>query len=1681
VKPVFSFRNCTILAGPILSSLSVYFILSSLLLFPSDIAIALSVILFSLLLGLSCYLLLVRDESSRKENALSLIKGNNNDSYDNSSHHTKDGADKKNSASNLIFITIYVITIIIVGTSKPLGVSGELFIAWSQLFASPTQILQLGGAFLLTFFFPGYVFVYFLTKVHPLEHLPKILLSFIFSMLIAGLSVYVVAIIIGVPAESLNLIIIGIDVSVLIPYIIYSKMKRTLSLNLDTIGSFFSQSLSKFPMVVTKENLVLFIIFASLFGMAIFYTCYLEKGVIVGDQWFHHGRALLINSGTFRDFTASDEGRYDPPFFPALIAGFFSLSGVPSVNAYVSLNILNMMAIFAFYYFFSRWVPSNQRKAVILATVLFVLSSGFGWILVLDNSLTNSYHPTQESSLENLHWASIKSSDIRTPNTFFNVGHPTFTSPLIILGLPAGFVLLGVLKEHNAKQSKLRFICIVTMIVAFGVLSHPEFYLFIIIGSILLLAFQLSSRNLIYASFILALSFCVLVNLLSPQNYYTVVKILNAPLLILSLVFVSILWGLYRTRILSNLFRSKFINDSFLFTKFKNFTSKNTTKIAVISILAYLYLFTFVVLEALSVDDIQIQVGTSTQRNIPWYLYPVKLGVVGLLGLAFILSYLFKRFEKEIFVFGIIAVVALIAGPYYDEHRLGKYIMVGMVGFASLLIYKVIFFLQRPNYDLRYQSHSSTCQLKPLFSSLLIGLVISSAALSVFMLAGYKTLGYKSPLFQEDFFRINFPSQSEMNLLKFFRTDLPNLNTHFIAIQANDTQTENLFSKLVGFSATPRARILQNPQSLNASSLEGLYSSLQNDNIMYVILLKTNADRIEQIPMPFHFALDNFPRVYQDDTYIVLKVPDMAPPLSLRAVDIGLVYDKKYELPPLSIIPNDTNYSNGNILQYNYKFFNNIQNGSKFVKIEKIENGIGIESKGNEKEILTLRGDEKARTLWSSPINVQNKVNYVEAKYRLVAENKTRNDFGIRMEDKTNNQQYYVTIDKNSLDLKQKSLLENMSNKERILSQYRELPIEQRGLWHTLKILVLKDTINVYLDDMLKIKAPKSSFVENFSSISKIGITGNKNIVQFEPLKIGYLSESALESYQKNNMRDTYNRHYYPLSALALSKIGYDTFIDGDSSAFSKNNVILTSDPRLELGANEKWIANVSGTQDRGVISEEEFNRYLEYVKLGGTLIVMNQDSNISNHDNSNKSEQGAFSKLLSFRYGDKTLFNGIASDRERNPVNKIQRNTFLNISGLATNVIFSNSSDIKVKSYYVDVEKDNNGKYKSVAPFAIEKKYGKGKLVLVNIAGYFDALYKSDNQEFTSINDIPKLIGLESKSNMNYVVPPKDTTIFADAKIIGNVKISNYTGVTIKSSDLLLEDIIGRASAYNLTINKISVSPHMQIQTNTSNDNGGLQVQNLEKNTTNNQKDIFNTVTIKGLKLFGHYGVIINSTGNQFRLSPTSSYFDYIGLAIPVQFDMLLNFSKGGYGEFTIISCTNTDCQQQQVRIPEGDEVYFHNIKFDTPSIPSLPVYLKSPKIMINNGTVKFKLDSNFNNPSQPTGNIVANGNIAVNFGHVETYNSFNKNGTKTDFVIYLKSLDIQGNYVREDRQSDTLRLPGDISQRAKDKGIGVPWESKMMSFTSIIIMISIIAVVIALKYYLLPKIQQNKELYEK
>ena len=328
------------------------------------------------------------------------------------------------------------------------------------------------------------------------------------------------------------------------------------------------------------------------------------------------------------------------------------MSEVPPVNAYVTIHVLNLMPIFAFYYFFTMWSPARFKRASLIATGLFVLSSGFGWIYVIATAPAEQIHLPVDS-VYHLQKAGIRTFDVHLPNTFMNVSAPDFSTGLIIIGLPAGFALLGLLKERIS--DRIRSIAIVSAVSFIGILSHDEFYVFIIVAAIIPPLFKLEGRGNFYAAFIVALTVTALADLVSPAKYYTIREILGIPLVVLSFLFIIIMWMIYASRILHKI-RVRLGRSSLMVRKFSTNNIRLPILIFVVSLVAYLYLFTFIVWNEFSLYEVANHTGVP---DIPWYLYPMKFGITGALGLALILSYLFKKFEKEIFVFGVIAIVAL--------------------------------------------------------------------------------------------------------------------------------------------------------------------------------------------------------------------------------------------------------------------------------------------------------------------------------------------------------------------------------------------------------------------------------------------------------------------------------------------------------------------------------------------------------------------------------------------------------------------------------------------------------------------------------------------------------------------------------------------------------------------------------------------------------------------------------------------------------------------------------------------------------------------------------------------------------------------------------------------------------------------------------------------------------------
>jgi hypothetical protein len=1286
--------------------------------------------------GLTLYYYPIKTRKKQEENLNDKIQGIK--SYD------KDNI-FKSSRSRFLFLATYFALLIVLTFSSSSTNHIELFADWNDF--TPNNFIQLVAAIAFCFFLPGYALVSIMDKKHKASILTKALLGYLLSLLISGLSSYVLSSVFAHP--NTKIVLISIYAAILIIFLLSEvaalRTQKYTYQKLNLLGTLRTEKNRILSFLSERRGIKLFV-FSSLFIWIVLTTYVFYNGSIIGDQWFHHGRAINFVSGSFKDLAAYDLDVPYPPFLSSLLASFFQLSGIPSVNAYVSINFLNIVPVLAFYYFFTRWMPNkNYKRAGLLASTLFMLSSGFGWAEVLNMGMFGMPISSELSSLEILNDAGRKTFDIRLPNTFIDVGNPEATTGLLIIALPAGFFLLGMLKEERISSSRVINIGIITAVCTLGILSHDEFYLFVIVASLIPLFFRLSDSsdnkkyniaNYVYFSFLIALSIIFVIDNVLPGKYYTFREIGGIPLITLCFIFVILMWILCISRVLHRLhIVGCFLLRSISFLRPNSVRLRYEHAIIITLIVAFLYLSAFIMWSQFSLKELypQTTMPSEGQIIIPWYLYPLKLGVTGLLGIAFILSYLFKRFEKEIFVFGIIAVFALLAGPYYDEHRFSKYITASMAAFASLLIYKIIASLKNR-------------KLKPLLTGIIFGLVITSSCLSILMYHGYSGLGLRNPDFAP-FYQImgtrEFPSHEDLALHEFIHSNLfKNPKTDYFALPANEYgKHSGLKAQLVGFSGIPNTKIWQSPLTMNSSTIEGFYYLLDRSDSRYIIIPKQDrgGENMTGLTMPVRFALQNFEKSYENNKYIVLSVPSMPPPSPKG--DVAVIYPRNTLLS--SVMDKKT-------LDYNNQAFEKISR-SEFAKVQNTN--------------AILYGDDKKRTLWSEDMRDQG-LNYIEGRFRIISagidvhEKNPGSNAGIVWND-DNSKEYYLSLDKQTLKLEQKSISKSSAS-HKVTATYN---FEHEGLydWHNFSIVSLGNSIHVYVDNMPVLEAPRDP-ADDSSFMSQVGIRSLKSLVEFEPMKVGRVNESAAEEYQKRE----YYEHYYPVNALSLSNTGYDTFVYGDSSALSKRNAIITWDP-----------------------VQDNISNYLKFVKSGGTLVVTHTAGEYA----------GIFSKELSVRPTNKVEFTSI-QNREGIPIN---------ISGFATK-IKSDSPDVKVKSFY------SNGNGQFVAPFAIEKNYDRGgRIIFVNMEGYYDAISERPHIFFKTLSHISDIIGLEVNSYSGVEVHDTKPVV----RVVGNlIPIGN---VSIMGSSLLFSENASESNIFSAKLVSITNQKNSNLQDNNTGDQKGF------------------------------------------------------------------------------------------------------------------------------------------------------------------------------------------------------------------------------------------------------------------
>ena len=1761
--PFIKCNTILIFPGAVFSGLSIFFILSFLNV-PIGFSLPLSIIVSVLILGLTSYY------SLQKQHDTPVLINSKN---------VEKGSGERNRKTSILFIVLYAVLLLILINSSSRGASG-LFVDWDKI--DPVQGLCLAAAIAFCFFLPGFGLVMILSKRYKLRLVLQILLAYLFSIFITGTAGYITASL-GYPVSYSSIFLIGSYILVLFLYI---SQYNVFSRNFND-GKKYPYKNSLLKIGKSSFNYSQVTVFLSLLALVILYTYYLNDGKIIVDQWYQHGRALTASSGLFRDVGSSDTTR--PPFFSTFLATFFNLSGSYSVNAYVAISFLNITPVVAFYYFFTNWVPDNKKKAALLSSTLFMLSAGFGWMYVTSSAVNSNMSGTlDESSIYEIFvLGSIKTFDIETPTTFIDVGHPDITTPLIIITLPAGFTLLGLIRElqlfssnnngnngnnssPQGQNSRFRIIIsfgIVTSVSFLGILSHDEFYLAIIVASVAMIVFyRLLPKNVNYSiffiSFLSAISLVILLDTyISPAPFYSFNPfryILGLPLIILCFVFVAFAWSMYlslsKLRIL-NIFGTHGILRQFnaivkhnglkramMLSSLKGYQVrflKLTLSIVIVSAIAYFYLFTLLVWNDLSVNDVRTQIKEFS--NVPWYFYPVKFGLTGLLALAFILSYLFKKFEKEIFVFGIIIVIAFFAGPYYDEHRFGKYIMASMAAFAALLLYKII------------SSNNKILNLKsrPLIVGILIGTVVTSCGLSIFMYGGWVELFTQKSEWIEGG-RRDFPSASEIKLLDFLNNKIITSKAYNIALPENETTNEVGFvTKIYGFSPTSWVKLLENPLILNASTLEGLYNLLDDSDVKFILIPKksiiaeTQNRQVSSANNPLlntsisnvlHFVVDNFPIVYEDGNYIILKVLPFTSPSP--GGNVAFVYQRdSYDLSNYVsnasiILPTDT------IMLGSQTKESSTKNNSDYnhnVVVKRINEQNKFESSNSSSLILGGNASDvkgKSITLWSNPIQSisnqtmlnnskgnKNLINYIESDFRIIddipaqnmSEQKNANNFGTGILWDDNNWRYLVSISDAGLRLsrgpaettsltKHPEVLDKIKKQglTTVLAQNEEIK-RQKGIWYNVKVLILKTGVEIYVDDILRIKIsasdyfPLSTSERNTinNSISRIGINTYYSKSEFRPIIFGHLRES--DSYSRWGYQKMSYDHYYPLSALALSKVKYDTYLDGDPTAFSKRYVVIPFDK----------------VPDR----KNESIDYLEFAGKGGNLIAIN----------SNNKFDGIISKQLGIRPGNLTNFNGIETNSSENGE---QKKYIMNVTGVVRSIDINSYDNLTIKSYYVN--KDNREKYQNVVPFVIEKKYGNGKIIFVNAKGYFDSIFGTsfsndkmpdivNGRYFTNLSEINSLIGIpiDSHNNENKT---HAITLSSMSKIIGDLKLNPMQTIIINGSALLFPDSTNDSNkisiaSYNLTANRVSVwSSNSQqlslkneslvntISTKTSvhNSSDSNGVENNSSTDVVDNSYHFEDMIIKNLKLYGGpFEIAINLTNSTrpVYFPITSSYDDYVGMSIPRDFDVSIKFkqSNSTYAQLDMLDENKKNAFRTIKVFGQGDksdsengteQITLNRVRTDIKSVRYITVLMKDPEINIirenkditkgrddQSSSIQFRRNTPESVPTKINRDV---GDIKLIVDHVDNYNEAFRNWTKTEFLTYLKN-DIQiTDMVHVDEQSLFTKLmskmPGDISENAKQNGIEVPWRKVLHSIPNMILALTIVfitSLVIILGWY--------------
>jgi hypothetical protein len=196
-------------------------------------------------------------------------------------------------------------------------------------------------------------------------------------------------------------------------------------------------------------------------------------------------------------------------------------------------------------------------------------------------------------------------------------------------------------------------------------------------------------------------------------------------------------------------------------------------------------------------------------------------------------------------------------------------------------------------------------------------------------------------------------------------------------------------------------------------------------------------------------------------------------------------------------------------------------------------------------------------------------------------------------------------------------------------------------------------------------------------------------------------------------------------------------------------------------------------------------------------------------------------------------------------------------------------------------------------------------------------------------------------------------------------------------------------------------------------------------------------------------------------------SQHDYVGISVPPKFNMTVNIFPDKFGSAKINTLNGSIIKTMDIN--NNSIIDFYEITTARPLDP-ISLLLKSPDVIVN-GQIHFarsNFDPYFIYVDMPSD---TEGNLKAKIAFVDDYEHTYENGTtKMQFVTFLQSLSL--NRTKYD-SGITFEPPGDISHHAKELGLEIPLKEALLSFSNVILIISIVVVSIVGSWLIWPRIK--------